>query len=86
MLDGALAKLDNAKPGTKADSTYGGLPARTVTATGTYTRGETLFKVTAYQRITVQGSRVWQGIVICDQRTSCSESDAMKFLDSIKIR
>jgi len=56
------------------------------TATGTYTRGQTTFKVTAYQRVAVQGSRVWQGIVICDQRTNCSEADANKFLNSIKIR
>jgi len=86
MLDGSLAKLDNAKPGPKTDSTYSGLPARMVSATGSYTRGKSVFKVTAYQRIAVQGTRVWQGIVICDQRTTCSESDAMKFLDSIKIR
>lgn len=86
MLDGSLSKLDNAKPGPKTDSTYGGLPARMVSATGSYTRGKSTFKVTAYQRIAVQGSRVWQGIVICDQRTTCSESDARKFLDSIKIR
>jgi hypothetical protein len=86
MLDGALAKLDNAKPNPKVDATYSGLPARMVTATGTYTQGETVFKVTAYQRVAVQGSRIWQGIVICDQRTSCSEADAMKFLNSIKIR
>ena len=86
MLDGSLSKLDNAKPGPKTDSTYSGLPARMVSATGSYTRGKSVFKVTAYQRIAVQGSRVWQGIVICDQRTACSESDAMKFLDSIQIR
>ncbi|HWY19618.1 MAG TPA: hypothetical protein VNX26_00260 [Candidatus Acidoferrum sp.] len=86
MLDGALAQLDNAKPNPKTDSTYSGLPARMVTATGTYTRGQTTFKVTAYQRVAVQGSRVWQGIVICDQRTNCSEADANKFLNSIKIR
>jgi hypothetical protein len=86
MLDGALAELDNAKPGPKTDSTYSGLPARMVVATGTYKNGDTTFNVTAYQRIAVQGSRVWQGIVICDQRTSCSEADANKFLNSIKIR
>ena len=57
-----------------------------VTATGKYTSGKTTFTVTAYQRITVRGSRVRQGIVICDQRTNCSEADANKFLDSIKIR
>ncbi len=86
MLDGALAQLDNAKPAPKTDSTYSGLPARMVTATGTYTLGETTFNVKAYQRIAVQGSRVWQGIVLCDQNTNCSEADANKFLDSIKIR
>jgi len=86
MLDGALAKLDNAKPSPKTDSTYSGLPARMVVATGTYKNGETTFNVTAYQRVAVQGSRVWQGIVICDQRTNCSAADANKFLDSIKIR
>lgn len=86
MLDGALAQLENAKPGPKTNSTYSALPARTVTATGTYTNGQNTFKVTTYQRIAVQGSRVWQGIVICDQRTNCSEADANKFLNSIKIR
>ena len=86
MLDGALAQLANAKPAPKTDSTYSGLPARMVIATGTYTTGQTTFKVTAYQRVAVQGSRVWQGIVICDQRTNCSEADANKFLNSIKIR
>jgi hypothetical protein len=87
MLDGALAQLDNAKPSPKVDSTYGGLPARMVTATGTYTRGQTTFKITAYQRVAVQGdSRVWQGIVICDERSNCTEADANRFLNSIKIR
>ena len=86
MLDGALAQLANAKPRPKTDSTYSGLPARMVVATGTYKTGETTFNVTAYQRVAVQGSRVWQGIVICDQRTNCSEADANKFLNSIKIR
>lgn len=86
MLDGALAQLQNAKPGPKTDSTYGGLPARMVVATGTYKNGETTFNVTTYQRVSVQGGRVWQGIVVCDQRTSCSEADANRFLDSIKIR
>jgi hypothetical protein len=86
MLDGALAQLDNAKPAPKTDSTYSGLPARMVTATGTYTLGKTTFNVKAYQRIVVQGTRVWQGIVLCDQNTNCSEADANKFLDSIRIR
>ncbi len=86
MLDGALAKLDNAKPASKVDATYSGLPARMVTATGTYTKGQTTFKVTAYHRVAVQGNRLWQGIVICDQRTACSEADAMRFLNSIKIQ
>jgi len=86
MLDGALAQFDNAKPGPKTDSTYSGVPARMVTATGTYTREQHVFQVTAYQRIAVQGSRVWQGIVICDKTTSCTAEDANKFLDSIKIR
>ncbi len=86
MLDGALAQLDNAKPSPKTDSTYSGLPARMVVATGTYKNGDTTFNVTAYQRIAVQNGRVWQGIVICDQRTSCSAADANKFLNSIKIR
>jgi hypothetical protein len=86
MLDGALAQLDNAKPAPKTNSTYSGLPARMVVATGTYTNAGNTFKVTAYQRIAVQGSRVWQGIVICDSHTTCSEADANKFLDSIKIR
>jgi hypothetical protein len=58
-----------------------------VTATGTYTRGQTTFKITAYQRVAVQGdSRVWQGIVICDERSNCTEADANRFLNSIKIR
>jgi len=86
MLDGALAKLDNAKPGPKFDTTYSGIPARMVIATGTYSRGQTTFYVTSYHRIAVQGNRVWQGIVICDHRTSCTETDANKFLNSIKIR
>ena len=86
MLDGALAQLDNAKPAPKTDSTYSGLPARMVIATGIYTIGKTTFNVKAYQRIAVQGSRVWQGIVICDQNTTCSEADANKFLNSIRIR
>jgi len=86
MLDGALAQLANAKPRPKTDSTYSGLPARMVVATGTYNSGQTTFNVIAYQRVAVQGSRVWQGIVICDVRSKCSEADANKFLDSIKIR
>ena len=86
MLDGALAQFDNAKPTPKIDSTYSGLPSRMVTATGTYTSGKTTFNVTAYQRVAVQGSRVWQAIVICDQTSTCSEADANRFLNSIKIR
>lgn len=86
MLDGALAKLDNARPSPKTDSTYGGLHARMVVATGSYKNGDTTFNVTSYQRVAVQGSRIWQGIVICDQRTNCSAADANRFLDSITIR
>jgi hypothetical protein len=86
MLDGALGQLDNAKPGPKTDSTFSGLPARTVSATGTYKNGDTTFNVTSYERIAVQGSRVWQSIVICDKRTTCSEADANKFFNSIKVR
>jgi len=86
MLDGALTQLDNAKPGPKTDSTLSGLPARAVAATGSYTHGQTTFNVTAYERIMVQNSRVWQAIVICDQTTSCTETDANKFFNSIKVR
>jgi hypothetical protein len=86
MLDGALGQLDNAKPGPKADATFGGLPARAVSATGTYVHGQTTFHVTSYERITVKGDRIWQAIVICDTRTACSEADANKFFNSIQIR
>jgi len=86
MLDGALATMDNSKPGPKTDSIFSGLPARTVTATGTYKNGQTTYSVTTYERIAVQGSRIWQGIVICDSRTNCSEGDANKFFNSIKVR
>jgi hypothetical protein len=86
MLDGALKQLDNAKPNPKTDATYSGLPARMVTATGTYKVGQNTFEVTTYQRIAVQGNRIWQGIVVCDKRTNCSPADANRFLDSIKIK
>ena len=86
MLDGALARLDNAKPNPKTDSLYSGWPARMVTATGTYTLGKTTFEVTTYQRIFIQGNRIWQGIVVCDKTTDCTPADANRFLDSIKIK
>jgi hypothetical protein len=86
MLDGALAQLNNAKPNPKTDATYSGLPARMVTATGTYTVGKTTFEVTTYQRIVIQGNRVWQGIVVCDKSTDCTAADANRFLNSIKIK
>jgi len=86
MLDGALAQFDNAKPTPKIDTTYSGIPARMVTATGTYTKDQHVFQITAYQRIAVQGSRVWQGIVICDKTSACTAEDANRFLDSIKVK
>jgi len=86
MLDGALAQFENAKPTPKIDSTYSGIPARMVTATGTYTKDQHVFEITAYQRIAVQGSRVWQGIVICDKTSACTAADANRFLDSIKVK
>jgi hypothetical protein len=86
MLDGALGTLDNAKPGPKTDSTFSGLPARTVSSTGTYKNGETTFNITTYERIAAQGNRIWQAIVVCDQRSNCSEADANKFFNSIKVR
>jgi hypothetical protein len=86
MLEGALAQLDNAKPGPKTDSTFSGMLARTVSASGTYKNGQTVFNITTYERIAVQGSRVWQAIVICDERTTCSAADANKFFNSIKVR
>ncbi len=86
MLDSALGQLDNAKPGPKTDSTFGGFPARAVSATGTYVHGQTTFHVTSYERITVKGDRIWQAIVICDAKTNCSEADANKFFNSIQIR
>jgi len=86
MLDGALATLENAKPGPKTDSTFSGLPARAVTATSTYSSGQTTFNRTTYERITVQGARVWQALVICDKTTNCTEADANKFFNSIKIK
>jgi hypothetical protein len=86
MLDGAVAQLDNAKSGQKTDSTFSGNPARAVSATGTYVHAETTYHVTSYQRIMVKGDRIWQAIVICDARTTCSEGDANKFFNSIQIR
>jgi hypothetical protein len=86
MLDGALAQLDNAKPSPKTDSTFSGMPARAVSAAGTYKSGQTTFNVTTYERIAMQGSRVWQAIVICDGTTTCSAADANRFFDSIKVR
>jgi hypothetical protein len=86
MLDGALAQLDNAKPTPKTNSTLGGVPARAVSATGTYVHSQTTFHITSYERITVKDDRIWQAIVICDTRTTCSEADANKFFNSIEIR
>jgi hypothetical protein len=86
MLDGALGQLDNAKSSPKTNATFGGLPARAVTATGTYVHDQTTFHVTSYERITVKGDRIWQAIVICDAKTICSEADANKFFNSIEIR
>jgi hypothetical protein len=86
MLDGALATLQNAKPGPKTDSTFSGMPARAVTATSTYTSGQTTGSRTTYERITVQGTRVWQALVLCDKTTNCTEADANRFFNSIKVR
>jgi len=86
MLDGAVATLENAKPGPKTDSTFSGLRARAITATSTYTSGQTTFNRTMYERIVVQGNRVWQALVICNKTTNCTDADANKFFNSIKIR
>jgi hypothetical protein len=86
MLDGALATLQNAKPGPKTDSTFSGLPARAVSATSTYTSGQTTGNRTTYERIAVQGNRVWQALVLCDKTTNCTEADANRFFNSIKVK
>jgi len=86
MLDGAIATLENAKPGPKTDSTFSGFRARAVVATSTYTSGQTTGHRTTYERITVQGTRVWQALVLCDKTTNCTEADANRFFNSIKIR
>ena len=86
MLDGAVATLENASPSPKTDSTFSGFPARAVTANSTYTSGQTTYSRTMYERITVQGARVWQALVICNKTSNCSDTDANKFFNSIKIR
>jgi len=86
MLDGAVATLKNVKAGPKTDSTLSGLPARAVWATSTHTSGQNTYDRTMHERITVQGSRVWQALVICDKTSNCTEVDANKFFNSIKIR
>src|SRR6266849_583346 len=86
MLDGAVATLENAKPSPKTDSTFSGFPARAVTATSIYTSGQTTYNRTMYERITVQGARVWQALVICNKATTCTDADANRFFNSIKIR
>jgi hypothetical protein len=86
MLDGAVATLENAKPGPKTDSTFSGFPARAVAANSTYTSGQTTYSRTMYERITVQGARVWQALVICNKTTNCTDADANRFFNSIKIR
>jgi hypothetical protein len=86
MLDGAVATLENATPSPKTDSTFSGFPARAVTANSTYTSGQTTYNRTMYERITVQGARVWQALVICNRTTNCTDTDANKFFNSIKIR
>jgi hypothetical protein len=86
MLDGAVATLENAKPGPKTDSTFSGLPARAVSATSSHTSRQTTSNRTMYERITVQGTRVWQALVLCDTTTNCSEAVANRFFNSIKIR
>lgn len=86
MLDGAVGTLENAKPGPKTDSTFSGLPARAITATSSSTSGQTTVNRTTYERITMQGKRVWQALVLCDKTSNCTEADANKFFNSIKIR
>jgi hypothetical protein len=86
MLDGAVATLENATPSPKTDATFSGFPARAVTANSTYTSGQTTYSRAMYERITVQGARVWQALVICNKSTNCTEADANKFFNSIKIR
>jgi hypothetical protein len=86
MLDGAVATLENARPGPKTDSTFSGFPARAVTATSSSTSGQTTVNRTTYERITVQGKRVWQALVLCDKASNCTEADAHRFFNSIKIR
>jgi len=86
MLDGAVAPLENAKPSPKTDSTFSGFSARAVTATSIYTSGQTTYNRTMYERITVQGARVWQALVICNKSTTCTDADANRFFNSIKIR
>jgi hypothetical protein len=86
MLDGAVATLENVKAGPKTDATFSGLPARAVWATSTHTSGQNTYNRTMYERIAVQGGRVWQALVICDRTTNCTEADANRFFNSIKIR
>jgi hypothetical protein len=86
MLDGAVGTLENAKATPKTDSTFSGFRARAVSATSTYTSGNTTGNRTTYERITVQGTRVWQALVVCDRSTNCTEADANRFFNSIKIR
>ncbi len=82
-IDGQLNILGKgAKAGPKTDSTYSGLTARAVSATGTANG----IGFAAYIRLAVQGRRVWQGIVVCTIGTNCSEADANKFFNSIKIK
>ena len=79
-IDGVLAHaVTDGRP--KTDSTLGGLYARE--GSGKKVDDDSGDVSLVYMRLAMQGSRVWLAEVVCE---TCTQADADKFFDSIKIK
>jgi hypothetical protein len=79
-IDGVLARAVT-EGQTKTDSTLGGLYARE--GSGKKVDDDSGDVNSVYMRLAMQGNRVWFAEVVCE---SCTQADADKFFDSIKIK
>jgi hypothetical protein len=84
-LDKLLDKYQTTKGGEKSNSTLSGMFARSTWLNGGIAKPP---QYSQYDRITVQGHRVWRVDVMCQDPwfNSCTETDANKFFDSLKIK
>lgn len=84
-LDKLLDSYESTNGGKKSDSTLSGIFAR---STWLNQGIEKPPQYAQYDRITVKGNRVWRVDVMCEVPwfNSCTETDANKFFDSLKIK